>query len=316
MQVLLSTNKGDILLELDAVSAPKTVANFLGYVKDGFYDGTLFHRVIKGFMIQGGGFEVGMKQKTVKEQLENESKNSSKAGLKNEPYTIAMARTSAPHSATAQFFINAAHNSFLDYPGQDGWGYCVFGKVIEGKDVIDQIIGSKTSRVGMFADVPVEDIIIQKAEAVYDATFNSSVEVTDPDDCSAKSSVRYTLHAHQVGGEANPLVISVTDDVNLKGIHNRYEITGFNTKTNPSELEGVETTVLNILFQNGPIGEDGPNGVTIESLAAACIDRLNRLQAGPHPNGYNEEALHAFEKGLEALRTRTAWIVMEPDAAK
>jgi len=162
MAVLLTTNQGNIKLELDAEKAPKTVENFLSYVSSGHYDGTIFHRVIDGFMIQGGGFEPGMKQKPTNEPIENEAKN----GLKNEPYTIAMARTSAPHSASAQFFINIKNNSFLDYPGQDGWGYCVFGKVVEGTDGVDKIKTVKTTRTGMHSDVPVEDVVIEKAEVV------------------------------------------------------------------------------------------------------------------------------------------------------
>ena len=162
MAVLLTTNHGTIKLELDAEKAPKTVENFLSYVRDGHYNGTIFHRVIDGFMIQGGGFEPGMKQKPTKDPIDNEAKN----GLKNEAYTIAMARTSAPHSASAQFFINIKNNSFLDYPGQDGWGYCVFGKVVEGTDVVDKIKSVKTTRTGMHADVSVEDVVIEKAEIV------------------------------------------------------------------------------------------------------------------------------------------------------
>ncbi len=162
MAVIFTTNHGQFTVELDAEKAPKTVENFLSYVNDGHYNGTIFHRVIEGFMIQGGGFEPGMKQKETKEPIENEANN----GLKNEPYTLAMARTAAPHSASAQFFINVKNNSFLDYPGQDGWGYAVFGKVTEGKDVIDKIKGVKTSRSGMHADVPAEDVIVEKAEVI------------------------------------------------------------------------------------------------------------------------------------------------------
>ena len=162
MAVLLTTNHGAIKLELYADKAPKTVENFLAYVNAGHYDGTIFHRVIDGFMVQGGGFEPGMKQKPTNATVENEAKN----GLKNEPYTVAMARTSDPHSASAQFFINVKNNAFLDYPGQDGWGYCVFGKVIEGQDVVDKIRSVKTSRAGMFADVPADDVVIEKAEVV------------------------------------------------------------------------------------------------------------------------------------------------------
>jgi peptidyl-prolyl cis-trans isomerase B (cyclophilin B) len=162
MAVLLTTNHGAIKIELDAEKAPKTVANFIAYVESGHYDGTIFHRVIDGFMVQGGGFEPGMKQKPTNDTVENEAKN----GLKNKRYSVAMARTSAPHSASAQFFINTVDNSFLDYPGQDGWGYCVFGTVTEGTDVVDKIKSVKTTRSGMFADVPVEDVIIEKAEIV------------------------------------------------------------------------------------------------------------------------------------------------------
>ena len=162
MAVLLTTNHGNIKLDLYADKAPKTVDNFLAYVNAGHYDGTIFHRVIDGFMVQGGGFEPGMKQKPTNATVENEAKN----GLKNEPYTVAMARTSDPHSASAQFFINVKNNSFLDYPGQDGWGYCVFGKVVEGQDVVDKIRAVQTTRSGMFSDVPAQNVVIEKAEIV------------------------------------------------------------------------------------------------------------------------------------------------------
>ena len=162
MNVVLTTNHGQITLELDAEKAPKTVENFISYVKAGHYDGTIFHRVIDGFMIQGGGFDSSMKQKSVNEPVENEAAN----GLKNSHYSVAMARTSDPHSATAQFFINTNDNGFLDHPGSDGWGYCVFGKVTAGLDVVDAIGTVKTGRKSMFSDVPVEDVIIEKAEVV------------------------------------------------------------------------------------------------------------------------------------------------------
>lgn len=162
MAVIFTTNHGQFKVELDAEKAPKTVENFLSYVRSGHYNGTIFHRVIDGFMIQGGGFEPGMKQKPTNAPIENEAKN----GLKNEPYTLAMARTSDPHSASSQFFINVKNNSFLDYPGQDGWGYCVFAKVVEGTDVVDKIKSVKTTRAGMHADVPVENVVIEKAEIV------------------------------------------------------------------------------------------------------------------------------------------------------
>jgi peptidyl-prolyl cis-trans isomerase B (cyclophilin B) len=160
--VLMTTNKGNITVELDEAKAPKTVANFLYYVNKGHFNNTIFHRVIPSFMIQGGGFEPGMNQKPTDQTVENEAKN----GLKNDKYTIAMARTSAPHSASAQFFINTKDNSFLDYPGQDGWGYAVFGKVTSGQDVVDQIEKVKTSRSGMHSDVPVDAVVIEKVEVV------------------------------------------------------------------------------------------------------------------------------------------------------
>jgi peptidyl-prolyl cis-trans isomerase B (cyclophilin B) len=160
--VLMTTNKGNIKVELDADKAPKTVANFLDYVNKGHFTNTIFHRVIKDFMIQGGGFEPGMKQKPTEQTVENEAKN----GLKNDKYTIAMARTMAPHSASAQFFINTKNNDFLNYPGQDGWGYAVFGKVVEGQDIVDQINTVKTGRAGMHSDVPNDDVVIEKVEVV------------------------------------------------------------------------------------------------------------------------------------------------------
>ncbi len=162
MAVILTTNFGKIKLDLNAEKAPKTVENFLNYVRSGHYDGTIFHRVIDGFMIQGGGFESGMKQKSTNAPVENEANN----GLTNDAYTIAMARTSDPHSASAQFFININDNHFLNYPGQDGWGYCVFGEVVEGADVVDKIKSVRTTRAGMHADVPAEDVVIEKAEIV------------------------------------------------------------------------------------------------------------------------------------------------------
>lgn len=162
MAVLLTTNHGKIKIELDAEKAPKTVENFLNYVRAGHYDGTIFHRVIDGFMVQGGGFTPGMKQKPTGNTVENEAKN----GVKNTLYTVAMARTADPHSASAQFFINIQDNAFLDHAGESNWGYCVFGTVVEGTDVVDQIKTVKTTRTGMFADVPVEDVVIEKAEVV------------------------------------------------------------------------------------------------------------------------------------------------------
>ena len=164
MSVVLHTNHGDITLELDAENAPASTANFLQYVRDGHYHNTLFHRVIPGFMIQGGGMEPGMKQKPTRTPVANEATN----GVKNKNYTVAMARTSEPHSATAQFFINVADNDFLDYtsPGANGWGYCVFGKVVGGKDVVDKIKAVPTATTGFHQNVPKEDVVIIKAEEV------------------------------------------------------------------------------------------------------------------------------------------------------
>jgi len=162
--VRLHTNFGTITLQLDAAKAPKTVANFLSYAKSGHFDNTVFHRVINGFMIQGGGFEPGMKQKPTAAAVENEANN----GLRNDKYTVAMARTSDPHSATAQFFINVADNSFLNHsaPTAQGWGYCVFGSVVEGTDVVDKIRAVRTTRFGGHQDVPEQDVIIERAEIV------------------------------------------------------------------------------------------------------------------------------------------------------
>ncbi len=162
--VKLHTTLGTITLELDQQKAPDTVANFLQYAKDGHYDNTIFHRVIDGFMIQGGGFEPGMKQKPTRGSVKNEADNK----LKNDTYTVAMARTPDPHSATAQFFINVSDNGFLNFksPTPDGWGYCVFGRVTEGTEVVDKIRKVKTGNRGGHQDVPVGDVVIQKAEVV------------------------------------------------------------------------------------------------------------------------------------------------------
>lgn len=160
--VKLHTNYGVITLTMMPEKAPKTVENFLNYVKEGFYDNTIFHRVIDGFMIQGGGFEPGMEQKDTKDPIENEANN----GVSNNKGTVAMARTNDPHSATAQFFINVADNTFLNFRSEsmDGWGYCVFAEVTDGMDVVEKIKNVKTGNHGYHQDVPVEDVVIQKAE--------------------------------------------------------------------------------------------------------------------------------------------------------
>ncbi len=163
-RVKLQTNQGEMIIELDAEKAPKTVENFLTYVREGFYDGTIFHRVINNFMVQGGGFDADMKQKQTHAPVDNEADNK----LKNDVYTLAMARTSDPHSATAQFFINTANNDFLNFtsPTPNGWGYAVFGKVVEGTDVVDKIKSVKTGNKGFHQDVPAEDVVIEHASIV------------------------------------------------------------------------------------------------------------------------------------------------------
>lgn len=163
VRVLMETSMGDITLELDADKAPKSTANFVQYVEDKHFDGLVFHRVIKGFMIQGGGYDASYAQRKTRAPIENEAKN----GLKNARGTIAMARTSDPHSASSQFFINHSDNTFLDYPGQDGWGYAVFGKVVDGMDVVDKIAEVPTGAIRPFGrDVPVEQVVIEKVTVV------------------------------------------------------------------------------------------------------------------------------------------------------
>ncbi len=162
-RVQLQTSKGDITIELDDAKAPDTTRNFVEYVRSGHYDGTVFHRVIKGFMIQGGGFEPGTKQKATGKPIANEAKN----GLKNQKYTLAMARTNDPHSATAQFFINTTDNGFLDNDrAQDGWGYAVFGRVVAGTEVVDAIEKVRTGRKGWHDDVPLEDVTIRRVTEI------------------------------------------------------------------------------------------------------------------------------------------------------
>lgn len=162
--IRFTTNKGVFDVELNEAAAPKTCENFLSYVRSGFYNGTIFHRVISGFMIQGGGFEPGLKQKQTKAPIENEANN----GLKNDKYTIAMARTNDPHSATSQFFINVADNDFLNHtsPTPRGWGYAVFGKVVAGTDVVDAIAAVRTASRSWYGDVPVEDVVMEKVEEI------------------------------------------------------------------------------------------------------------------------------------------------------
>ncbi|MDR0702431.1 MAG: peptidyl-prolyl cis-trans isomerase [Azoarcus sp.] len=160
--VELKTNQGNIVLELSAELAPRTVANFLHYVQTGHYSNTIFHRVIDGFMIQGGGLDMNLREKPTRAPVENEARN----GLRNEPGTIAMARTSAPHSATAQFFINLGSNGFLDYPAQDGWGYAVFGKVVKGMDIVQKIAKLPTMAMGQHGNVPLKPVVIESATLI------------------------------------------------------------------------------------------------------------------------------------------------------
>jgi len=162
--VQLDTSAGTLRIELDDERAPASVANFIAYVQAGHYDNTVFHRVIKGFMVQGGGFEPGMTQKATRAPISNEANN----GLKNKKYTLAMARTNDPHSASAQFFINAADNEFLDFRAENasGWGYAVFGRVVEGTDIVDKIERVRTGRKGFHDDVPLDDVLIERATVV------------------------------------------------------------------------------------------------------------------------------------------------------
>ena len=166
--VKFTTNHGEFTLDIDEVNAPKTAANFLQYVKDGHYDNTIFHRVIDGFMIQGGGFEPGMKQKSGRDPIEHEGVATSAAGLRNALYTVAMARTNDPHSGSSQFFVNVTDNAFLDFkaPNGNSWGYTVFGKVSGGTDVLEKIKNVKTSTIGGHQNVPVEDVVVSKAAIV------------------------------------------------------------------------------------------------------------------------------------------------------
>jgi peptidyl-prolyl cis-trans isomerase B (cyclophilin B) len=163
-RVKMQTSLGSFVIDLDDAKAPETVRNFLQYATEGFYDNTVFHRVIDGFMIQGGGFEPGMKQKPTRAPVQNEAGN----GLKNDAYTVAMARTSDPHSATAQFFVNVSNNDFLNHraPTPDAYGYCVFGRVVEGTDVVDKIKAVRTGSRGFHQDVPADDVVITRAEVL------------------------------------------------------------------------------------------------------------------------------------------------------
>jgi peptidyl-prolyl cis-trans isomerase B (cyclophilin B) len=307
------TNKGQFIVALDDEKAPATVKNFLDYVHAKHYDGTIFHRVINGFMIQGGGFEPSMKQKATKEPIRNEAQN----GLKNDEYTIAMARTNDPHSATAQFFINVNRNDFLNHslPTPQGWGYTVFGKVVNGQSTIEAIRQVKTGNKGFHQDVPLEDVVIEwvqewDMEAGRPAGWTEHETQGEP---AAQVEIRETFFAkgtqivtHEVAGAASNLTITVGDEPNEKTHANhRYDITGFNTATNPSERIESAALELSILFQHGPIPEFGNNGITIESLLAICAHRLEGFQAGPFACDENSRALDHVNMALAALKGRT-----------
>jgi len=224
-QVDIKTNVGTIRLELYPAKAPKTVENFLQYVKDGHYNGTVFHRVIDGFMIQGGGFDKSYNQKSTRKPVENEAKN----GLKNDLGTIAMARTSDPHSASAQFFINVKNNDFLNYPGQDGWGYAVFGKVVDGMDVVTKIAKTPTGSGGPFrSDVPKQPVIIESmtiTEQQYDYQLNPveaqvsiGLAVVPPSQCSddviGKGALEFTnLNKDSQASKNNANTVSLAADL-------------------------------------------------------------------------------------------------------
>ena len=300
--VFFQTNMGPFIVALDDEKAPATVKNFLDYVHAGHYDGTIFHRVIDGFMVQGGGFLPGLKQKPTQEPIRNEAQN----GLKNDAYTIAMARTNDPHSATAQFFINVNNNDFLNHssPTPQGWGYAVFGKVISGTEIIDAIRRVKTGNAGFHQDVPKEDVVINAAQewdmahgcpiirAGEDGPSTAELE-GEPEAPAADIFAKGTeIATHEVPGAATNLKITVGDDPNPKTAANhRYDITGFNTAGNASEDPTSAATGLSILFQHGPVPEFGGNGITIEALLAVCAHRLAGFQNGPFACDENSRAM-------------------------
>lgn len=310
---LFETTLGNFIVELDDVKAPKTVKNFLDYLHKGHYDNTIFHRVINGFMIQGGGFTADMKQKPTDAPIDNEAQN----GLKNDKYAIAMARTNDPHSATAQFFINVVNNDFLNHtaPVPQGWGYAVFGKVIEGLEVIDEIRLVKTSVRGFHQDVPVNDVVIACAYE-YDLATRSPINQPQAQQEEVKAELveipavidffkGAEIATHEVEGAASNLTITVGDEPGAGNANHKYVITGFDTGSNVSADHDEIAQSLTILFQNGVIPEVGNNGVTPEVLLAICAHRLQGFQAGPFPSPYNEEALDHINLALVALKSRT-----------
>jgi peptidyl-prolyl cis-trans isomerase B (cyclophilin B) len=307
--VLFETNKGNFLVELDDERAPKTVANFLAYVHKGQYTNTIFHRVIDGFMVQGGGFEPGMKQKTVDAPIRNEADN----GLKNIAYSIAMARTNDPHSASAQFFINVRDNEFLNHTSAtpQGWGYCVFGQVVAGQEVIDEIRRMRTGSKGFHQDVPLEDVIVT---AAYETDAEANYRQGDPateEAAEARALGRQrgaVITRHLVEGADTQLVVVVGDGANeISGANHSYQLSGFDTESNASAGEhwAGQRMYLHVLFQNGVVPEVGQNGVTLESLLAVCGHRLQGFQDGKFACDENQEALDHINAAIDALQRRT-----------
>jgi peptidyl-prolyl cis-trans isomerase B (cyclophilin B) len=316
---LFETTKGNFLVELDDERAPKTVANFLAYVNKGHYNGLIFHRVINGFMVQGGGFEANMKtQRETDAPIANEAQN----GLKNELYTIAMARTNDPHSATAQFFINVNDNDFLNHSSlsPQGWGYAVFGKVIVGEEVIDAIRQVKTGSRGFHQDVPLEDIVITAAYETDAAGDHLGDPCESPEDTAVRLEQEAQARAlgrqkgavitqHLVEGADTQLLVAVGDNANeVSGANHYYVFSGFNAETHPSVLEegyAGQSLMLHLLFQNGVVPVVGQNGVTLEAVLAACGHRLQGFQDGKFACDENQEALDHINAAIEALQRRT-----------
>src|SRR4051812_14389666 len=234
IKVRIETNIGNMIAELDSVRAPYTVSNFLRYVEDGYYANTIFHRVIKNFMIQGGGFATNMVPKMAVNTVQNEGNN----GLRNVKYTLAMARIAAPHSATSQFFINTADNGFLDYPGQDGWGYCVFGKIIEGQEVVDNINLVETTRSGIYSDVPKVDVVILSITVIEDPDMEKSAVDEEP------SPIVQEVHS-----TLNRLNLMLTDLLNLKTTMTEAKFYSTDTlNTMASTISSLNYTIASVVI--------------------------------------------------------------------
>jgi peptidyl-prolyl cis-trans isomerase B (cyclophilin B) len=311
------TSLGHFVVELDDERAPKTVENFLDYVHSGHYEGTIFHRVINGFMVQGGGFGEDVRvQKPTGTPIENEADN----GLKNDQYTLAMARTNDPHSATAQFFINVSNNEFLNHSSKtpQGWGYAVFGRVVDGTDTIDRLRQVKTGNRGFHQDVPVENVVITSAyqmdydtkQRVVRADPLDTAPLEEPCESEAERETRLAAEAaagklgrqkgavitqHLVEGAGTSLLVVVDDEPSeISGENHQYRFTGFDTKPD-----------LSLQFQEGPIPSVGVNGVTLESVLAVSAHRLEGLQSGRFACEENQDALDHINKAIDALNRRT-----------